>query len=98
MKCKCQKCGYAWNAKGGKTPQSCARCKSYTWNKKKIRHRGEVISSGCTVCKESFDEGDTVYRVQEGVFKNGLFVTEKPEQQGIYCSNCIPDEEVLPFS
>ena len=35
---KCLRCDYEWNPrKKGKTPKVCPRCKSYEWNKPRVR-------------------------------------------------------------
>ncbi|CAG0948931.1 MAG: hypothetical protein OIN86_13065 [Candidatus Methanoperedens sp.] len=34
IECECEKCGYKWIPKDGKTPPKiCGKCKSYAWNK-----------------------------------------------------------------
>ena len=34
IRCKCEKCGYEWQART-KTPKACPKCKRYDWNKEK---------------------------------------------------------------
>jgi len=33
MKCKCEKCGYVWQARTSE-PKACPKCKQYTWREK----------------------------------------------------------------
>jgi predicted Zn-ribbon and HTH transcriptional regulator len=40
MKCKCQLCGYEWQART-ENPKSCPNCKSYKWNKEEEKGEQE---------------------------------------------------------
>jgi len=40
MNCKCQLCGYEWQART-KSPKSCPNCKSYKWNNEEKKEEQE---------------------------------------------------------
>lgn len=37
----CKRCGHTWYPKLPTKPKSCARCKSYDWDKDRVNHERE---------------------------------------------------------
>lgn len=102
MKCKCMRiqCGYEWDSRGRERPKECPNCHSRAW------YRGvkqpkvieiERIDMNCTNCGKAFEEGQTIYRAQEGTNVGGTFQFKDKDKQGIYCNNCMVEPKVLPF-
>ena len=52
----------------------------------------------CSKCGKALEEGESVYRAQEGKNIKGAFVFDDPKQQGLYCQSCMVSEDVLPFA
>lgn len=109
MKCTCKRCSNVWTTKQPKgainyrKPKQCPRCKSPSWDRpykeKKPKEDGpELIKMKCTgQCGKDFEEGETVFRAQEGKNIGGRFVFTEKLQQGLYCSNCMVAPNQLPF-
>lgn len=99
-KCKCKRatCGWEWvsRIKGG--PKCCPGCKSPTWRTVSSAQEKSKVKMACAICKKGFQEGQAIYRFQEGRNTNGVFVPEGVENQGLYCEKCSPSEDVLPFA
>lgn len=101
-KFKCKRCPWEWNSniKGG--PKQCPGCKSNSWRTPSQGHGnwipGNKIKMVCSICNEDLKEGQDIYRFQGGKNIGGVFVLESKESQGIYCEDCSPEEDVLPFA
>lgn len=102
--CGCKRCGYTWVSRIKDGPKSCPGCKSMGWRTKSKGHGNWVptaekeIKMTCSICNDKLEEGQTIFRFQEGKNINGVFVLESKEMQGVYCENCAPEEDVLPFA
>ncbi|MCK5608446.1 hypothetical protein KAR91_41580 [Candidatus Pacearchaeota archaeon] len=101
--CKCQRatCGWEWisRIKGG--PKSCPGCHSTQWrvkNKACQAKAADKVEMVCSICSDKLKEGQTIFRFQEGKNIKGIFVLESKESQGLYCENCSPPEDILPFA
>jgi hypothetical protein len=108
MKCTCKRCSNEWKTKqpkrgiNYKKPKCCPECKSYAWDKpyqeKKPKEDGpELIKMKCSVCSKVFEDGETVFRAQEGKNIGGRFVFTEKLQQGLYCDSCMVAPDQLPF-
>jgi len=97
-KCKCKRCQWEWisRIKGG--PKTCPGCKSPSWRTANTLKVEEKVKMVCSICNDKLEEGQTIYRLQEGKNINGVFVPEGVESQGLYCEDCAPEEDVLPFA
>lgn len=102
--CKCKRCNWEWvsRIKGG--PKSCPGCKSNGWRTESqgrgnwVPEDSPEIKMACSICNDKLEEGQTIYRFQEGKNVGGVFVPEGVKSQGVYCENCAPEEDVLPFA
>jgi hypothetical protein len=57
----------------------------------------DIIKMSCLICDKDIPEGESVYLAVEGKHVNGAFSLADKERRGVYCAECIPGEEVLPF-
>ncbi len=89
MKCKCMKCGHKWVSRV-ENPKACPACKRFDWNEE-----NDAGPIKCAICGDELQEGP-IYRLQEGKNSGGVFVSTG--NSGVYCSDCTPEEDVLPFS
>ena len=102
QKRKCLVCGNKWTSRTQALPKACPGCKSYKWNSPNDgtnRAANDVakVDMICTKCGKELPEGATIYRLQEGVNKGGVFTFRIKANQGLSCEECAPPEDVLPF-
>lgn len=104
VNCECKRCGWKWISRITGGPKTCPGCKSTGW-RTESKGRGnwvpeveDKIKMECSICKQPFNDGQAVYRFQEMRYKDGTLLLKSREVQGVYCENCSPPEDVLPFA
>ena len=98
QKCKCKRCGWTWVSRITGGPKACPGCKSTAWRTISGLGSEVKVNMVCSICNDKFEEGQTIFRFQEGKNINGIFVPEGVESQGLYCEKCAPEEDILPFA
>ena len=101
---ECKRCHWKWKSgiRGG--PKACPGCKSTGWRSESkgrgnwVPEAADKIKMVCSICNEELKEGQDIYRFQGGKNIGGIFVLESKEMQGVYCEDCSPEEDVLPFA
>ena len=102
--CKCKRCGWAWVSRIKDGPKSCPGCKSNNWRTESkgrgnwVPGESEKVKMECSKCRKGFEEGQEIFRFQEGKNINGVFVPEGEEAQGLYCADCAPDDDIAPYA
>ena len=94
--CKCKRCTWKWTSRIEGGPKTCPGCHSPNW-RTQSNNGNTKVKMACSICKKRFRQGQTVFRFQEGIIDNGAFRPAGKESQGLYCENCAPAEDILPF-